>query len=395
MWTTTFWQLELLQLHPAYFAALSLGIPDDAPGPDLLKECQFELDCFRRLQLPDGSCRYGIETDGDPAGGQVSWLQDKHIYVYAPDALSSYVYAAVAARAAEVLAGVDAAKAAIYRDGAVAAMRWAESRKPTLEADGTWKRHREMAQYRQAAAVCLYASTRVEAWNRLFLAATTLAGDDHPSFRGDTPLRAAAVTYARLPEGLGDATVKANARHAIIADADGSLAYEAGNAFGIASDDVGKPQFIGFYSNPHGAVSLVRAYQLTGEERYLVGAIRACLFPAGANPSNLVYTSGLGSNPVKAMNMDALATGQPAPIGLTPYGNIDLQRWASHGQGGWITWPITWFVGKHTQPDCYAWPTSEAYWDVRFWPAYNEFCVDQTMGPNAYVWGSLAARGSQ
>ncbi len=392
MTTTTFWQLELFQLFPAYFGALALTIPDDAPGPDLLKECQFELDCFRRLQLPDGGCRFGIETDGDPELGEVSWKQRLPIYVYAPDALSCWTYAAVAARAAQVLAPFAAAKAAVYRDGALQAMAWAEARLAALRADGTWARHGELATIRLRAAVCLYALTRDERWNAPFIAGSALAGDDAPVSAGDQAVRDAAFAYARLPAGQGDAPVRARARRILIADAESALRYQRGNAFGLTADDPGRPQFIGFYSTAHGAVCLLRAHALTGDARYLAGALAASLFPLGANPSNLVYTSGLGSACVKPLNLDAMATGQAPPIGLTPYGNIDLQRWGTGADSGWITWPITWFVGPRTQPECVAWPVAEAYWDVRGWPSYSEFCIDQTMGPNAYVWGYLAAR---
>jgi endoglucanase len=392
MLTTTFWQLELLQLFPDYFARLKLRIPDDAPGPDLLKECLFELDLFRRLQMPDGGVRFGIETDGDPSGGEVSWKQHMPGYVYAPDIYSSYIYASVASRAAQILQTYDGKLAATYRETAVKAMAWAEADRARRKAAGAWdklpNRNEEVHRCRNLAAVCLYALTRDPRWNAIFLEDTPFKADRPPAFYGDLIGRTAAFQYARLPDGLGDPDVKRHARQALIADADGSLAYQQNNAFGIASDDAGKPQFLGFYSTPHGAVSLVRAYQLTGEAKYLEGAVEACLFPGGANPSNLVYTSGVGANSVKAMNMDAIATGQKPPIGLTPYGNIDLSRW----HDTWITWPITYFVGKTTQPDAYSWPTTEAYWDLRFWPAFNEFTIDQTMGVNAYVWGYLAAR---
>ena len=396
MSTTTFYQLELLQMFPEYFSKLKLNIPNDNPGPDMLKECLFELDLYRRLQMPDGGCRYGIETDGDPAIGDVSWKQHMPEYVYASDIYSSYLYAATAARAAQVMESYDKKAAAVYRASALKAMVWAEADRTKRITKGVWEKipnHKEdIYTTRNLAAVCLYSLTKDPKWNAIFLEDTELKTNDTPSFRGNYYGRSAAFTYARLPEGQGDPQVKKNARHAIIADADGSLDYQKKNAFGIASDDFGKPQFIGFYSNPHGAVSMVRAHYLTHEAKYLAGSVKGCLFSAGANPNNLVYTSGVGINYVKPMNMDAIATGQKPPIGQTPYGNIDLQTWASDASGSWITWPITWFVGKHTQPECFDWPTSEAYWDVRSWPSYNEFCIDQTMGPNAYVWGYLAAR---
>ena len=104
----------------------------------------------------------------------------------------------------------------------------------------------------------------------------------------------------------------------------------------------------------------------------------------------MVYTSGVGANPVRhPLNLDSRLTGQPAPAGLTVYGNVDLARW---GDQTWITWPITYYFGALSQPNPRDWPTSEAYFDIFFMPALNEFTMDQTMGPNAYVWGYLAAR---
>ena len=96
----------------------------------------------------------------------------------------------------------------------------------------------------------------------------------------------------------------------------------------------------------------------------VVGAASA----ATALPAGL---TGVGANPVKhVLNLDSLATGQPVPIGLTPYGNIDLQRWNDSG----ITWPITWFLGKGCQPGAFDWPTAEAFFDTASWIwLYNHF----------------------
>ena len=68
---------------------------------------------------------------------------------------------------------------------------------------------------------------------------------------------------------------------------------------------------------------------------------------------------------------------------------MDLARW---GDQTWITWPITYFFGSASKPAPQEWPTTEAYFDVFFMTAQNELTMDQTMGPNAYVWGFLAAR---
>ena len=43
-------------------------------------------------------------------------------------------------------------------------------------------------------------------------------------------------------------------------------------------------------------------------------------------------------------------------------------------------------------PRAQAWPTTEFYLDVFLYPACTEFTVMQTLGPNTYAWGYLAAR---
>ena len=391
MRTTTFWQLQLLELFPAYFKTLPLHIPKDTPAPDLLNECRFELGLFHRLQRPDGGVPFGIETNGDPLDGEVSWKQSMPAYVYASDAQSSYLYAAVAARMARVLAPYNTAAAKTYQASALKAILWAEADRAKRQANGTWgKLPAEVTDDRSLAAVEVYTLTGDRHWHEVFREDTSLKAAPVAPFYGNLERRDAAFAYALLPAALADPALKKAAVHALLADADGALAYQQNNAWGIASDDPGKPQFLGFYSTPHGAVSLLRAYHLTRDAKYLAGALQACLFPAGANPGNMVYTSGVGVNPVRhPLNLDSRLSSQPAPAGLTVYGNVDLSRW---GDQTWITWPITYYFGALSKPGPLDWPTSEAYFDVFFMPALNEFTVDQTMGPNAYVWGYLAAR---
>lgn len=292
---------------------------------------------------------------------------------------------------ARVLAAYSPAEAKTYRASALKAIGWAENDRDRRQANGTWaKLPAEVTDGRNLAAVEVYALTGDKRWHDVFLEDTGLKTGLAVPFYGSLERRDAAFSYALLPAKLAAPALKAAAARALLSDADGALLYQQNNAWGIASDDPGKPQFLGFYSTPHGAVSLLRAYHLTHAAKYLSGALQACLFPAGANPSNLVYTSGVGSNPVRhPLNLDSRLTGQPAPVGLTVYGNVDLSRW---GDQTWITWSITYYFGALSRPGPLDWPTSEAYFDVFFMPALNEFTMDQTVGPNAYVWGYLAAR---
>ncbi len=233
MRTTTFWQLQLLELFPDYFRTLSLNIPKSAPGPDLLNECRFELDLFRRLQLPDGSVRFGIETNGDPIDGEVSWKQSMPAYVYAPDVQSSYVYAGIAARLARVLAAYDPAGAKTYRQSALQAIAWAEANRRKRQANGTWaKLSSEVIDDRNLSAVEVYALTGDKHWHDVFLEDTPLKATNPPPFYGSLQKRDAAFSYALLPAKLADPTIRANAVQSLIADADGALAYQTEQRLG-------------------------------------------------------------------------------------------------------------------------------------------------------------------
>ena len=386
-------QLEVLEMFPQAFSTLKLNIPPRAGTPDMLTEALWEWECFERLQQSDGGVPYGIESGlGDPAAGETSWLNSFPSYVFTADYLNSWYYAAVGARLSSALAPYDAKRAAVIRQNAIRAFEWAErdfakdkAAGLTAKRENTW----EALDYRNLAALLLYRLTREAKWNTRFLENTVLTQAKPNLYQWTVASqREHAFIYATLPKGLGDENLKKKAVAAIEAMAERSLQYASDNAWNLTSPDKGKPQFIGFYSTPD-AMDLTRAHFLTKKSKYLAGAVQATQFQSGSNPNNLVYTTGLGVNPVKnPFKMDARRTGQPVPVGLTPYGNVDLGKW---GDQGWITWPITYYLNKSTTPNPYSWPTTEAYWDIGQWPALNEYTVD-TWAPNIAVWGYLAAR---
>ena len=86
---------------------------------------------------------------------------------------------------------------------------------------------------------------------------------------------------------------------------------------------------------------LPQAWLLTGEAKYLAGAVRACQFGAGANPDNRAYTTGLGPDPVRfPLHVDSGVSGQPAPAGITVYGGSDPVE--DFGDA----WVHTWYLQK-------------------------------------------------
>ncbi len=383
-------QLEIFELFPEKFGTLKLNIPPGPPRvPDILTEALFEIDCFRRLQEPDSGVAYGIESPGDPIDGEVSWLQSMPAYVFAADPSSSWVYAAAAGRAAKLLVKYDPDLAAVYRASALKAMHWAEADRARRKAAGTLARLGwERTDQRNLAAIVLFDLTDDPHWHDVFLEDSCLK-ETQPNIYawGQHVQNDAAFAYARMPVGKGDPELKKKAVQGLEAQADKALAYANDNAFNITAPDRFRPMFIGFYSTPD-AADLVRAHLLTGKTKYLAGAVQATQFAAGCNPSNMTYTVGVGTNWTRhPLHLDSRRTGQPAPEGLTVYGNLDFERWNDDG----MNWPMKWFLGKECIPSAYEWPIPEAYWDIFMYPMINEFTVDRWW-LNVYVWGYLHAR---
>jgi len=389
---TTLAQLELCELYPGTFNALKLNIPPVAGVPDMVAEALFEIDCFKRLQLPDGAIPYGIETDGDPLAGEVSWLSTQHAYVLAPNIRDSWLYAAVAARAAKVLTPIKPELAKTYEESAIRAFNWAESDYAQRKAGGTLTKLAELweaTSARNLSAINLYDLTGNKAYHGVFLQDTGLT-DPHAELCvwGYRIQCDAVFHYALLDPKKADPSIRENAVAAVRNLADRSLKYAAANAFNLTQREQGRPMFAGFFSTSGGS-ELVRAHYLTGKREYLLGAVQSCQFQAGCNPNNLVYTSGLGANPVKVpLELDARSSGQTVPVGLTVFGNSDYFNWPHS------FWDINLqFVNRpeFIWPNAYEWPLTEAYFDTWILVSANEYVID-SWAPNVLVWGYLAAR---
>jgi endoglucanase len=130
---------------------------------------------------------------------------------------------------------------------------------------------------------------------------------------------------------------------------------------------------------------LLRAHYLTGHPRYLEGAINACNFACGANPNNLCYTTGVGPKcPVHVLHHDSRITGQPVPEGITVCGPHNLCFSDRAGFLPFLRADCFW-------PGVYGWPAADSEFDVNRLPVETEYTVQGTIGPNAYIWGYLAA----
>lgn len=386
-------QMELMELFPKFFSPLTLNIPPTPGAPDLLTEAMFEIDFFRRLQQPDGAVPFGIESQGDPLAGEVSWLSTQKAYVLAPNIRDTWLYCAAAARMGRLLKEIKPDLAETYLESARKAFDWAEADYQKRKADGSLATLREVwraTDGRNFSAILLYDITDEARYHEIFLEDTCLKDPYSGLYWYGKFMQAdAAFFYARLPENKADPVIKKNAIAALGRMADTALAYAAGNAFDITQVDKYRPIFAGYFNTPIGGIDLVRAHYLTGKPEYLTGAVKSCLFGLGANPNNIVYTTGLGANPVKnPLHLDSRFSGQPAPEGFTVFGNFDY--W--HNKEQFFSWPLT-FVSQPgaAYPLPTDWPLSEAYFDIAFFVAMNEY-VMETWAPTVLVWGYLAAR---
>ena len=199
-------------------------------------------------------------------------------------------------------------------------------------------------------------------------------------------------SYALIPDDLADKDLKQKAVDGYRMLGDTAVKFYQGNSFNIATDVPRLPMiaFVGYWSTPGMSLGpgLPRAYYLTGDEKYLAGAVASCNYSVGANPMNMTMTTGVGYDyPRAPLHVDSRHSGQEAPSGLTVYGPFDTSL-----TGGMYDWAYTWILRTTMTPAAHTWPPQEFYVDVYKWPPMNEYTVPQTIAVTAYTWGFLAAR---
>ncbi|MBS0001439.1 MAG: glycoside hydrolase family 9 protein [Cyclobacteriaceae bacterium] len=375
--------LELVELNPGYFKNLCLYIPESGNDlPDVVDEALYGLDIYRRMQLPDGGIRGGVESAEHPAEGTTSWQEVNTVLAYAPDHWSSYIYAGVAARAALVLKLFGKNEMAlIWEKSAVKAMEWAEIEYEKWITSSQYPNVRERAKRtvpaeRNLAAVELYRLTQNTQWHHVYLLTQEHSGND------------AAFIYARLDQSLVNRKARKNAVDKMMAEAEQMVELSANNAFGITTGLPDRP--LGGWSSTYtipASSALVRAHYLSADPRYLKAILRSAQYSAGANPMNLCLTTGLGENSVQnALHEDTRHTGQPAPIGISVFGPSELAYNVQPGSNLEIK------LNAECTPEISNWPTAESFFDIFWFVSQNEYVIDRPLGQAAYIWGYLASR---
>jgi endoglucanase len=379
--------LELVELNPDYFKNLCLYIPESGNDlPDIVDEALYGLDIYRRMQMPDGGIRGGVESSEHPIEGSASWQEEQTVLAYAPDHWSSYIYAGVAARAAFVLKMLGKNdKAHIWEASAVKAMEWAEVEYQRWMASPDYAKVTARAKSavpveRNLAAVELYRLTKDKRWNQVYLSTQNLAANRTE----------AEFIYARLDPSLVDRKVQQSAKDSLMAEANRLVAISENNAFGITTGTPGRALGSSSYTIP-ASPTLVRAHVLSGNPKYLRTILRSAQYSAGANPMNLSFTTGLGENCVQnALHEDSKHTGQPAPIGLTVFGPSELPFSTTSGTGASLQMKTK--LDAECTPAVSEWPSSEGYFDIFWFVTQNEYVIWTPLGPTGYIWGYLASR---
>jgi len=384
--------LELYDLFPDHFQSVGLNLPESNNAlPDILDEALWSLDFFRRLQTPEGGVRGGVESASHPREGELSWTESLSVMAYAPDVWTSYTYAAVAASAAYTLGSMDAKLAQTYGRSAIKAMEYAEANFVASDYSEGPRAHR-VADERNLAALELYRLTKNQRWHDLFLATTAfIAPDTEAMVFGVRNQMDAAFLYTQLAQRAStdsdlavEKTVVDNAKKAFLQQVNQQVALTKTTGFGWSKVLPNLP--LGWRNGLGGpkGVDILRAYRITQDEDYLEAALRATQFALGANPDNMVFTTGMGDRaPQHPLIVDYRLTGQPAPPGITLFGPADFAFHSDY-------WLLD-IIAKDTFPAPRKWPSVENYFDVYKYPMGAEFTVDH-MAESAYIWGYLAAR---
>lgn len=374
--------LDLVEQYPDTWATLELGIPESGDAiPDIIDEGLWDLDMFRRLQMPDGGIRGGIESDEHPLPRQTSWTQTQQTFVFAPDAESSYIYAGVAAETARVLAEYDAARANEYAESALAAMAWAEDH-PVTGDDAE-----DVEQMRAMAAAALFRLTGDPQWQDVFIDATPF--EDGPlDLLGCEAhkLCDAAWIYANTDNAAIDDDVKANVIESFRRNATALADAQDTALFGWSMEHPYIPLVWGLGPSVPKTVGLLRGYTLTGDTRFCRAAMRSATFSLGANPLDTVFLTGVGMRNVRQpLIVDNINGAVPVWPGTPVYGLHQLNEVSDES---WVTEYQLRPAGTSPDPD--AVPYLQSWWDLSSVPMMNEFTVHQSHAAALYAYGSLA-----
>ena len=302
-----------------------LHIPESGNKiPDVLDEADWALRWYMEAQQPDGAIPLGRGNDEDHIRGKYRPDKRPAFGVLPPINTSSTEFAAVAAMYARIVRPFDAKRADDYTNAARKALAWAL----TAPIDTKENPQDKAATLFQAwAAAELFETTGDAQYNELFL---KLHREGYTlkkvEWNVSQWISMSVWTYATSQRPEADKTVQAELRKALLTGADWIVKRTDENPYRMGHDGRG----LG-WGNGNGAsyadLSL-RAYWLTGEQKYLDAASLNADFLLGANPISRTFITSVGARfPMQPQISPTLYTmsqkrGSTVP-GITNYGLAD------------------------------------------------------------------------
>lgn len=382
---------------------------------DLLHEVVWNLDFYRRLQLPDGRVRGGIESGEHPRAAEPSFLESHKVYVYAPDHVSGFRYAAAAARLAVILADLKKPSlATLYRESALKA--WAAAEKGFEDPDAfyaaaleaafaakaldkdSWASLRDSLQrtateYRAGAAGALFRLTGEASFAHAFETAWTAKLPFQGYFADG------AWEYLHSPDGRPP--IKEAIRGAFAAAASEIIApMQAATYPSLKHPFAPAGWGQGLVPDYNVLQALLRAHALSGAPEILEALQTGSAHILGANQVGLSFTTGLGYRTIRhPLHEDHRAMGVDVPKGITIYG------WAPQSIAffDWIFSPHAWAplpdtttrqggASRRVEPNRLALPYFEYLIEHPALVVQQEYTVHQSIGSTAAMWLYLHSR---
>ena len=327
---TTGTLLMLAEDLPEPVSGLETGIPESGDAvPDLIDEVLYNLRWMLAMQDPADGGVYHKLTTANFAGMVMPHEATAQRYVVQKSTAAALNLAAVAAKATRLLretGGHDALADSTLR-AARGAWGWARANPDVLYDQGAMNREhdpdvetgaygdRNLTDEFAWAAAELFATTREDS----FLAALPPIPQGPATTPSWNSVRTMAdYTLARLePAAAGEsAQYSAGARERLISAADSLLSGVAAHPYGVPMG--ANPRDFVWGSSGVAAnqgVLLLVVHQLTGEQRYLRGALENLDYLLGRNPTGYSFLTGFGTRtPMHPHHRPSEADGVEAPI---------------------------------------------------------------------------------
>jgi len=422
--------LTAYELAPANFTDGQLNLPESGNGiPDLLDEALYGLEVWRRAQAATGAgggVGGRLETTGHPAHAGGPENDRQPFYLSRPTRGTTMMFAASAAHAARLLKPYDANRAAALLADAKRAWTWA--RDPAHDLKGVtatidtgrlennqpvtrtiaWDAAGENPFAALMAALNLALASGDPAYTRAaeeYAQPCVLKYSSFPNYYWYSWPLFLAATRTDLPGGFSPAWREA-ARTALLAKAAEVLAQSRDTPYRHSWYE-GKSRRWGNALAPVWARFLVIGWRLTGGADYRQAALCDLDFHLGANPLGMVQTTGIGAV-FPAAVQDAESRIEPGhePVpGLTPYGLIMVPYGTINGVLRWeLVDPdqkepreTVWFLppevraGPDDRPAIPLWRQYGPH--GRHDPGCNEFTVNETLAPVAFLLASFMSPG--